>query len=145
MSVVSWVVALSTIFPPFPPSPPNGPPLGIYFSRLHETAPSPHFPALQVSITSSINIVDILDIRLQIFRTKGKNQIAGAYRKIRKMQNKSKKNLQNLKFSYYALIRGSIPSRICSLKSIIYRIWQKVKQHSKQENQKVVFRDTSMQ
>lgn len=34
------------MLPPRPPSPPAGPPLGVNFSRMNETTPSPPRPAL---------------------------------------------------------------------------------------------------
>lgn len=57
-SVFSCVVARRMISPPSPPSPPYGPHFGIYFSRRHEMMPSPHFPALRVRLTSSMNILE---------------------------------------------------------------------------------------
>ena len=61
------------------------------------------------------------------------------------MQNKSKKNLQNLKILYYLLILGPRISKTEALKPKLYHVWQKEKQHFKQGSLRVDFLGTYTQ
>ncbi|HBA45120.1 TPA: hypothetical protein DCZ31_04065, partial [Patescibacteria group bacterium] len=56
LSVFKFASACKIISPHLPQFPPYGHHFGIYFSLLHETIPSHHFQAINLTFTSSINI-----------------------------------------------------------------------------------------